>query len=304
MVKNDWYRYSYEENEFDTLRTSAAQQFKTYIFTHKTKKFDSYKDALIFNATEIKNDFENKRFALMLSGGSDSEVMLRASIDAQLNFIPYIFRYENDYNLYDVSYAITLCESHQIKYKLVDFNVTKFFETESIKFAMLAQSDRPRLLPQLKFLDFVDEEHCLHGAGDINWKRLNDINYNEPGNWVHSCNEHEMSWEKYLKNTNRTGVPLWFRYTPELQLATANTLWSQQLVNDQIYGKTGTNSSKILGYREAYPDMLFRVKKSGLEDFLDLATEIEKELIKLNGGLIYRQSFHRPVNVYINEISG
>lgn len=303
MFKNDWYRYRYDDDEYYQPKRHQDQKFNTAIFTENTKLL-SYKDSLIFNANEISNSFNNKKFALMLSGGLDSDVMFRASLEADLDFTTYIFRFENDTNIYDVSYAITLCESHGAKYKLVDLNVTKFYETEAIKFAHLAQTDRPRALPQLKFLDYIDEEFFVLGQGDINWKRLNDINYDEKGDWVHSCNEHEIAWEKYIRATNKKGVPLWFKYTPELQLSTALTNWSQDLLNDRIYGKTGTNTSKILGYREGYPDLTMRIKKTGLEDFLPIVSEIEDELSKLNNGLVNRQSFLRPASEYIELLRG
>jgi hypothetical protein len=304
MVKNNWYRYRYDDQEYDQPKTSFDQIFTTSIFTKNTKIFDSYKDALLFNAREIVNDFDNPKFALMLSGGSDSEIMFKASLESGVKFNTYIFRYENDSNLYDIAYAIVLCESHDVKYKLIDFNATKFFETEALKFAELAQTDRPRALPQLKFMDYVDEEYCLYGQGDINWKRINHDDYSKKGQWVHSCNEHEISWEKYLKATGRKGVPLWFKYTPELQLATAMTNWSQKLINDKMHGKAGTSSSKLIGYREAYPDIHFRIKKTGFESYLNLVTEVEKKLIELNGGLVNRQSYYRPAFQYISELKG
>jgi hypothetical protein len=303
MVNNNWYRYRYDNQEYNSPKTNINQKFTTDIFTKNTKILP-YKEALIYNAKQIVSDFNNKKFALMLSGGSDSEVMLRSCLEAGVNFKTYIFRFENDFNIYDVSYAIALCESCSIDYHLVDFNVKKFYETEAVKLSILSQTDRPRALPQLKFLDYIDEESCLYGQGDINWKRLNDIDYTTKGIWVHSCNEHEIAWEKYLRATNRIGVALWFKYTPELQLATALNNWSQALINDKIYGKTGTNTTKLLGYKEAYPYILNRVKKTGLEKIDITINEVEHTLSVLNNGLHYRQSYYRPANEYIKELKG
>lgn len=301
MFKNDWYRYRYDDNDYYQPKTNIKQKFKTEIFTHHTKIL-SYKDALIYNAKQILEDFNNPKFALMLSGGSDSEVMLRACLDIKANFNTYIFRYENHANLYDLSYAIVLCESMNVKYNIIDFNVNSFYENEAIDFANIAQTDRPRALPQLKFMDYVDEEICLYGQGDINWSRLNASDYSTLGRWVHNCNEHEIAWEKYIRSKNRKSVMLWFKYTPELQLSTALNTWSQKLINDKFYGKAGVNSTKILGYKEAYPNMISRVKKTGLESFLPIIEQVENELCRINGGLINRQTYTRTSEQYINEL--
>lgn len=44
---------------------------------------------------------------------------------------------------------------------------------------------------------------------------------------------------------NRQGIAEWFKWTPGLVLSYMNTVWFNKLVNDEYYGKTGSNSTKF-----------------------------------------------------------
>jgi hypothetical protein len=83
-----------------------------------------------------------------------------------------------------------------------------------------------------------------------------------------------------------------------------NTNWFNKLINDSYYGKMGSSSTKIIGYREAYPDLITRKKQTGFEKIDLLAEEMEQHLIKKYNGLPYRGSFDRTVSELRIELTG
>jgi hypothetical protein len=289
---NNWYQWGYDNSNWLGRRISSDQKFSSRYVFDKIKTF-SFADALDYNLKTFIEDFPNEKYALLLSGGSESETVFRTFIKNKVNFIPYIFRYENDINIYDVSYAITLCESHDKKYRLIDLNLKRFYETDAEKISEFAQIDRPRLLPQLKFLDYIDEMP-IGCHGEPSWHRLNH-NYDEPGIWVNSEFEFEMGWDKYVKYINRKSIMLWFKYTPEIALAYNQTPWIKMLINDEFYGKLGPRSTKLQAYKEVYPEMLFRKKQTGFELVDDLTSEFEKFLYKKYNGFPYRGVVERSL---------
>jgi hypothetical protein len=283
----DWYQWGYDDTDWLGRRISHDQKFSIRYLADNVKTF-SFSDALDYNLKTFLNDYPDEKYAILLSGGTDSETVFRTFIRNNVDFVPYIFRYENDSNIYDVSYAITLCESHEKKYHLVDLNLKKFYETEAEKISELAQIDQPRLLPQLKFLDYIDEMPIASDGHPL-WFRRNE-SYNQSGIWEKIEFEFYLGWEKYLKYTNRKASMLWLKYTPELSLAFDQTSWLKKLINDGFYGKRGMRSTKFQAQKEVNPEMIFRKKQTGFEKVEDLTNEFEQFLYKKYNGLPYRGS--------------
>jgi len=232
------------------------------------------------------------------SGGLDSELVLRSYIDIGADPIVNIFRFEDHINEYDVSYAIVVCESLGIKYNVIDFNIAKFFEQDAEYISDISQIDRPRGLPQLKFLDYT-EGFAVLGIGDPRWSR--SIKDNTP--WILLDQEHDTGWDKYILHKNIPAIAQWFKWTPQLVLAYTELDWFKNLViNNKWSGREGVTSTKLLGYREAYPDLLHRDKKTGMEPIDSLINEFEKFLEKKNNGLLYRQVVPRTLDELRKEI--
>lgn len=286
---NNWYSWSYNGNKF-SRSTSATDIFSTE-FNVDSVTASSFKNELLLAAQDIMNHYPNLQPCIMFSGGVDSEIVLRAFIEIGANPKVYIVRYENDYNLYDVSYAVTVCSLLGITPKIIDFNLQKFYETDAETISSDAQIDRAMALPQLKFMEYVDGLP-IYSASDPSWTRLTD-DYSVKGDWVMRCWEHDIGWSKYARFKNRPAVMEFFKWSPSLLLAWNRTQWLGDLIDDRYYGKLGTNSTKIIGYREAYPDLIERRKKTGFETCDHLIVEFEKFLEKKYSCLPFRRYFDR-----------
>jgi hypothetical protein len=297
--ENNWYYWTYSGKAFDR-RTDSSQELKT-VFTEFNRTVGSFKDELLNNARSTIEYFNGKKFSLLFSGGMDSELVLRSYLELKHNFDVNIFRYERDYNIYDVSHAVIVCEKLNVPYKIIDFNLEKYYETDAEYISELAQIDRPRALPQLKFMDYVDNIPII-GASDCRWYRVNE-DYNRPSEWWIQCFEHDIGYSKYVRETNREAVTEWFKWTPGAVVSYTYLNWFKKLTTDQYIGKTGVTSTKYLGYKEAYPDLLERTKKTGFEYTDHLVLEFEEHLKKKYNGLIYRQTDQRSMSDFYLEVN-
>jgi hypothetical protein len=282
--QNNWYYWSYGNQQPFGLQKDL-QTFNTHFNTNIQHKLGTFSDELKY-AAETTLEFSNKP-DIFFSGGLDSEVTLRAYLGIGITPNVFIVRYENDYNIYDVSYAVTVCNILDIPYTVIDFNLQKFYENDAELVSELAQIDRPRALPQCKFLELTDNLPIL-GAGNLALVRLSE-SYNEKGIWVNRCYEYEIGWSKYARAINRQAIPEWFKWTPGLVLSFLNLDWCKRLVNDEYYGKTGVNSTKIQGYREVFPDLILRKKQTGFEKVDILIEEFQSFIVNKYNGLPYRQ---------------
>jgi hypothetical protein len=296
--ENNWYKWNYGDGP-----TFGRQQdnkiFTTSFSCGYIDKHSSFKEELI-NAAKSVIDHYTAKPSILFSGGLDSDIMLRSFLLAGARPNVYIYRYEKDYNIYDVSYAVTICSMLNIDYKIIDFNLEKFFSTDAERLAELAQIDRPRALPYCSFLEQTDGLPIL-GASDLSIHRTND-NYTTKGSWAVRCWEHDVAWSKFIRTINKPAVGEWFKWTPGLVMSYTKTKWCQKLINDKFPGKLGVNSTKIEGYREAYPDLIDRKKQTGFEYTDHMVLEFEEFLKQKNGGLVYRQFFDRPFESLKTEI--
>jgi hypothetical protein len=289
--ENNWYSWSYGDLP-PFSRQTGALQFHTR-FNKPTEHVGIFKEELL-KAAKSTVDHSTDKIVILFSGGVDSEIMLRSFLD--IGVIPnvVIARYENDYNIYDVSYAITICSILNVPYKIIDLNLQKFYENDAERLSDIAQIDRPRCLPYCKLLEMVDGFPVM-GASDLTpWRTTND--YSTTGTWMMRCWEHDIGWSKFLREINKPGIAEWFKWTPGLVVSYLNTSWFNNLTSDKYYGKLGSNSTKIIGYREAYPDLIERKKQTGFENIDHLVFKFEQELIKKNGKFLYRGHHDRTLS--------
>jgi hypothetical protein len=291
--ENNWYSWQYGDGE-KFGRQTDKQQFKTN-FRRMTRPVMSFKEELLEAARSTLEYHPNLKPNIFFSGGVDSEIMLRAYLEIGCKPKVTIMRYENDYNLYDVSYAVTVCSILGVDYDLIDFNLTKFYENDAERVSELAQIDRPRALPYCKFIEDAEGFPIL-GTSDLTLHRTTtEYVENVNGNWVVLCWEHDIGWSKFARAINKPAVAEWFKWTPGLVLSYMNLNWFNKLTNDEYYGKTGCNSTKIIGYREAYSDLIERRKQTGFEKIDVLVNEMETFLTSKYNGLNYRNYFPRTI---------
>jgi len=283
--ENNWYYWTYGDLEPFSRQTNGLV-FKTH-FKNKKIKVDSFLIELKKAASSTLDTY-NLKPDIFFSGGVDSEIMLRSYISIGYKPNVFIVRYENDFNIYDVSYAVTICSLLNVNYKIIDFNLSKFYENDAVKISELAQIDRPRALPYCKFLELTDNLPIL-GASDPSLIRLND-DYNKKSKWINRCWEHDIGWSKYARKIQRNAIPEWFKWTPGLMISYFNLKWCKNLVNDEYFGKLGNTSTKIIGYREVFPDLIERKKQTGFEKIDFLVDEVEKYLLNKYKKFCFRQT--------------
>jgi hypothetical protein len=294
--ENNWYKWWYGDVLFG--RQTGNLQWNTSYKCNDIRRVGSFKEEMLTAARSTMDHYSGLKPCVYFSGGLDSELVLRSYIDIGADPIVNIFRFEDHINEYDVSYAIVICETLGVKYNVIDFNVKKFFENDAESVSDIAQIDRPRGLPQLKFLDYT-EGFAVLGIGDPRWTR--SVKDNTP--WILLDQEHDTGWDKYILHKNMPAIAQWFKWTPELVLAYAELDWFKNLViNNKWTGREGVTSTKIIGYREAYPDLLHRDKKTGMEPIDSLINEFERFLEKKNNGLLYRQVVPRTLDELKKEI--
>lgn len=279
---DDWYSWDYNNQKFQTNYIPYAGHVGTF------------KEELIKAASSTIDIFGND-VSILFSGGSESDLMLRSFLAIKAKPNVYIVRYENDYNLYDVSYAVTICSMLNVDYKIIDFNLTHFFENDAEKVSRIAEIDRPRALPYCKILELIDGVPVF-GRGEPNPIKLENT-------WIQRCHEYDVGRIKYARIINKPAIAEWFKWTPGLIISYMNLKWFNDLTNDK-YNATDSATTKMIGYREAYPELIDRVKKTGFEKIDTLINEVDRHLFNKYCGYPYRGTHDRTIYDWYSKITG
>jgi len=298
--ENNWYSWKYGDGEINGRQTAENLKLSTY-YSPCTEKLLSFEGELHRTAESTMEHYPGLQPNVFFSGGVDSELILRAYLGIGANPKVYIVRYEDDLNIYDVSYAVTVCSILNVPYNIIDFKLKKFYENDAMSVSEQAQIDRPSMLPHLKFTDCADGL-IIVGHSDIAWMRLS-TDYSKKVEWIARDYEHDLGCDKYNAFHNRPAIYQWWKWTPGIVAAVMNLEWFKKLTNDEYYGKLGINSTKVLGFREAYPDIIPRSKQTGFEKIRDILDEVESHIrIKYNG-LPFRQEVDRTLSELIYELN-
>jgi hypothetical protein len=254
--------YSFGGIEYGSKRFSQDIP-KIHFNTKISRKLPNYKDALINNA-KLMRDSYSEPFDVCLSGGTDSEVVVRAFKEAGITHNTFIFKLENDINVRDFNCATSLCNELGLNYKIIDFNLEKFFENEAealFKKTLIPAAGR---LPRLKFIDYLDNIP-IFCDGEPYWRRELGEDLSRQSPWLFHLSEDAYSVSIYANQIGRTVIGDWYEYTPEIMMSYKELLYVKKLFNDEISGKVSNISSKAIIHQQYWPNLKFKPKLVGYE---------------------------------------
>ena len=259
---NQWMSYSFDNIEYGK-KTDSNSIFKIHFNKKIDKTIPSYRDAL-FNNARIMRDSYNEPFDVMLSGGVDSEMVVRTFHSVGIKHNTFIFRLENNYNIRDVNCAIDLCKNLNINYKIIDFNLQKFFENDALDLFKKTLIPRSGRIVRLAWFDYLDNIPVFCD-GEPYWRRDANNDFSKKSTWRLILNEDGYSCSTYAKSISRTAIGDWYEYTPELVLSYTEVPLVKKLLNDEILGKISSWSSRSAIHRSIWPDVQDKIKLVGYE---------------------------------------
>jgi hypothetical protein len=200
----------------------------------------------------------NEPLDILFSGGIDSEIVLRVYKELKIPVNVFICRYENEYNYREFTHAIKICDSLSISPTIIDFNLERFIENEAYDIWTKCYSPSSGWLPQIKIAELVDNIP-VYCDGEPYWKRQSD------GIWMYELDEASRCWANYYCGINRSVITQWYEYSPEIILSHLHLPLIDNLINDRIYGKQSSFSSKAVIHQQYWDDIIIRPKLVGFE---------------------------------------
>jgi hypothetical protein len=247
----------------------------------------------------IYKDFGND-LVVMFSGGTDSEIVLRAFKKIGVTPRSAFIKFKNDYNIQDYKIAESVARDLDIKLETIEFDIIDFFNSgQAEEFSKEVQCSQ---IAYLNVYYHILKLQCpAVMGGEVLLKRSVSKNNSR---WYYCFRENEDA--SAMRFSIKYNIPLvneWFSYTPEMLGHFLQNKRVKSLVTDRYNYKLASVSSKNSILQELMPTIIRKVKTHGFEKLLGFNGEVyqslQREYVKdydnnLNGIYIediYRQLF-------------
>jgi hypothetical protein len=258
----NWMSFSFDGIEYGR-KTIQESSFSLKFNKKIDKQISSYNNAL-FNNARIMRDSYKEPFDVMLSGGTDSEIVVRVFYDLGIAHNTLIFKLEDDLNVRDVNNAVKLCEELGIKYTVIDFNLKKFYENDALEIFEKSFISGAGRLPRLKWLEYSDNIP-VYCDGEPYWKRELERDYSQKSIWKFILSEEAYSCSTFAKSSGITAICDWYEYTPDIILSYLEIPLVKKLLNDELPGKISNWSSRAAIHQTIWPELEHKTKLIGYE---------------------------------------
>lgn len=276
FTRNNHLRYTIGGRPFG-FRENGAEKYEVSLGKIDKDHYrkNNYISELIRITDMVYKDF-GKDLVLFLSGGTDSEIVLRNFIDYGIKPRCVVIRFKDGYNAPDVEEAIEMCRELDVKLEILDFDVKDFFYSgEALEFAKKIQCT------QVTYLMVYYHVYKLSVPAVMGGELLLTRFINKHSNyWYYTFRENEDA--SAMRFSNVFKIPLvneWFSYTPEIMLyfLEAKNIGVENLFSDPY--KLTSVSSKNAILKKLYPNIRSKVKTHGFEKLLAFNYEAYKSIL-------------------------
>lgn len=275
FTHNNHLKYTIGGKEFG-WRENSQEKYKLTVgkIDHSHYQKSNFLNELRRTADLIYKDF-GKDVALWLSGGTDSEIVLRNFLDIGIKPTCYTIKFKDDYNADDVNEAIDLAKELDVPLHLIDFDVKEFYNSgEASEFGQQLQCTQVTYL--VVYYSILKMGLPSVMGGELLLRR--NIN-TDPSSWYYCIRENEDgSAMRFSKKFNVPLVNEYFSYTPELMLYYLEDPSIQSLVSNRLNYKLSSVSSKNEILKKLVPDIRVRKKTHGYEKLLGFNFEAYRKL--------------------------
>jgi hypothetical protein len=216
FTHNNHYKH-FIDGELFGVRTNKYQQYTTDVGSVDMEYYlqsDYNKERL--RIAQLQYNDLGKDLVLFVSGGLDSEIMVRSYVEQGLKPLCIIIKFKGDYNISDVTEAVSLLTELGLPYKIIDYDVKEFYHSGAA--AELAKEIHCELLP---FLAFFDVSRKLSTptvlGGELLIERYRGVDH-KPQWILRNLETYEAAHVRFAKKYQIPFVIEWFSYTPEIML--------------------------------------------------------------------------------------
>lgn len=263
-------QFGYREEVYEKYNISVGKIDKEY---YKTSNWvnEQYRTAEL-----IKNDYGTD-FAMMFSGGTDSEICLKAFKHIGVTPRVVFIKFKGGYNDGDLKIARYICNLLDFKLEEIEFDILDFYYSgQAWEFAGEIQCRQMAYLSVYHHIRKMQMPAVM--GGEMLLKRHVSATSSK---WYYCIRENEdASAMRFSLKYNLPLVNEWFSYTPEMMGYYLEHPIIKWLVNTPDNGKLASVTTKNRVLYQYMPDLVRKRKTTGFERLLGFNGETYAELYK------------------------
>lgn len=238
---------------------------------------------------------------ILLSGGLDSEVVVKAFLYAGVEFKAITFRYPNGLNKHEIRYVEEFKARHTFEHEYYDIDILKFCKTnEARELFQCSYCTFFEMVPHMHLCRIVYERGGLPILGNGEALLLRD-----EGEWKYIEYEYDLAWYRFGHAFNVPGVYGFFQHTPNITLAMLNEPRYVELAEGKNSAANvllkNSRDIKYKVYFDHWPDLIRRQKYDGGELLRHVFKPLDVSL--RNYDLSYDERFVVPVERIRSELT-
>lgn len=212
---------------------------------------------------------------ILLSGGLDSEIVLRSFIESGCKFLALSNKFTNDLNAHEIFYIEKLKEKFNFDHQYIKLDIVDFLTGDTInKYIDDSKCTKPEMLPTMRLI-----EHVYHDLNGIPVLGNGDFYVGKDGrDWNYIEYEYILAWMRFCVVRNITAATNFFQFTPEIVLSVGNDTLMSNLFLNSPEGKVSSRSTKYLVYKKNWIDVELRPKFHGSERVMDLCDDMRNNI--------------------------
>lgn len=232
-------------------------------------KKSSWYNELLRTADCVLSEF-GKDLVVFLSGGTDSEIVLRNFLEIGHTPRCVTIKFKDDYNLPDVLEAQAIARELGVKLEIIEFDVKDFYWSgEASEFAQAIDCTQITYLTVYYHIKKLGMPSVMGGEQLLRRHVVPEGSF-----WYHCFRENEDA--SAMRFSHKFQIPLvneWFSYTPEMMLYYLEDPAIHDLINNKYNYKITSVSSKNEILKRLCPDIRVKVKTHGFERLLGFNLE-------------------------------
>lgn len=267
----------------------------------------SFKDECINTAKRINEEAKAAGLipTICLSGGLDSEVIVKSFIDAGVDFRLATFRFPDKLNEHELAYVNMFCKRHNLQTEFLDIDIKNFIVSEEAE--KIFVETRAKYLPYVSHIKLI--QHIWNNGG---YPVVGEEGQLERAGteWSYVEHEHDRTLFRYCEIHDIEGCMGFLQHTPEILLAMFQDprmvelgLGKNKLANILLYT---SRKIKYEMYIECWPNLVPRPKMTGAERIEQLVAEHTRLLYVKYGtdeNRHWKMSYTDFINILIGKIS-
>jgi hypothetical protein len=301
MILDENFSYGYDGGLFN-LRASSESNFECH-YNKSKRNFKSLREEAKVVCEKISDYCRSikKIPVVLLSGGLDSEVVVRSFIDSGREFKAVSNRFLQDLNIHEIDYIERLKKKFNFDHTYVDIDIVKFYGSQRCKDLIdISKCTKPEMIPTMELIHYVYNHMDgipVLGNGDFYVSKDN-----EDGKIVWNYYEYEyiLAWMRFCVDQHITAATNFFQYTPEIVLSVGRDSIMSDLFAKSPEEKKSSRSKKYIVYKKNWIDIELRQKFHGCENIMSICDELRNTICLSNSQ--YTDIWKMPVDNFLSMI--